>query len=159
MDRSSARDLDSVFLKVSRAHFEDRGFCRRLLTMHRTHLRSLLSEPRGLRLILLKRAGRNFFKSISDSYVKSLDDLPIAALRSGIGIVDIVRESLNRMVVRIYECVSCFASPPIGTTMCDFEAGFLEAAMEKLFGRNRVVETRCWGLGYSFCEFEIEFLW
>ena len=127
--------------------------------MHRIYLRSLLAEPRGLRLTLLKRAGKRFFEAFGKDLVRSLDDLPIAALRSGIGIVDLVKESLNRMVVRIYECMSCFGSPPIGTTMCDFEAGFLEAAMERLYGRNRVIETRCWGLGYSFCEFEIEFLW
>jgi len=94
-------------------------------------------------------------RMISKGDIRSLDDVPRVFALLGIGVVDIVRERLNRSYVRIYECLSCFGSKPIGKNMCFFELGALKAVFDFIYGKVRVVEKECWGYGNKFCGFEI----
>ncbi len=57
----------------------------------------------------------------------------------------------------IYELASATATPNAGVNFCDFEAGKIAGLFERLTGQNIVAnETKCWGLGNTFCEFEIK---
>ncbi len=89
--------------------------------------------------------------------IRSVDDIPYAFALAGIGLVDIVYESCNKMEIDIFECLSCFGSKPTGRTMCSFEAGALRGVLEELVGKNSVEELKCWGLGDAYCRFRIEF--
>ncbi len=102
-------------------------------------------------------AGRDLGRlAVSRGMVKSLDDLLKFVVDQRIGLVDVVTESNNKSRVHVYECISCSGIPNIGRPVCFFEGGLIAGVMEALMGRRvRVVETHCWGMGYSFCGFDI----
>ena len=57
----------------------------------------------------------------------------------------------------IYELASATATPNAGVNFCDFEAGKIAGLFERLTGQNIIAnEIKCWGLGNTFCEFEIK---
>lgn len=118
----------------------------------------MLRYSPSLRTLILRGAGYNLAcRLVETGEIKSIDDLPKVFLNQKIGLLDIIDESFNRMKVNIYECISCYQTPPIGRTLCDFEAGLIQGAMENLVGKNITREIYCWGLGYSFCGFEVIF--
>ncbi len=90
--------------------------------------------------------------------VRDLDDMVKVFINRKIGLLDLIKESVNYMRVHIYECITCSGIPNIGMCVCDFEAGILSGLLEKLIGRNIVRERYCWGRGYSFCGFDIYFI-
>lgn len=100
------------------------------------------------------RLGQEFVRS---GLIATLEDAPLVLSLYKIGLLDIVDESLNKMRLNIYECISCYGLPNIGRTMCDFEAGVLQGILSELFGSSSVKERYCWGTGYSFCGFEVRF--
>jgi len=94
---------------------------------------------------------------VKGGLIKSLDDVPIVLAMYKIGLTDIVKESTNLMSINIYECISCYGLPNLNKTMCDFEAGVLQGILSCLYGSNIVKERYCWGLGFSFCGFDVIF--
>lgn len=100
------------------------------------------------------RLGQDF---VRQGLISSLDDAPLVLAMYKIGLLDIVNESLNKMRLNIYECISCYGLPNLGRTMCDFEAGVIQGILTELYGSNVVKEKYCWGTGYSFCGFEAYF--
>jgi len=125
---------------------------------HRMIVFGMMEHSPSLKAVVLKASGRKLAKLLlKEGIVRSLDDLPAVFMVQRIGLLDIVKESLNVMKVNIYECMSCFGMRPTSTPMCDFEAGIIEGVMEGLYGRNATVERYCWGLGYRFCGFEVYF--
>jgi len=118
----------------------------------------MLEYSPSLRTLILRGAGYNLASRLVESgEIRDIEDLPKVFLNQKIGILDIVDESFNVMKINIYECMSCYKAPPIGRTLCDFEAGLIQGAMEKLIGENVTREIYCWGLGNSFCGFEVIF--
>lgn len=118
----------------------------------------MLQYSPSLRTLVLRGAGYNLAqKLVETNEIKSVDDLPRVFLTQKIGLLDIVDESFSRMKINIYECISCYSAPPIGRTLCDFEAGLIQGAIEALIGKNVTREIYCWGLGNSFCGFEVIF--
>jgi len=76
-----------------------------------------------------------------------------------IGLVDLVKESDDKLRIHIYECISCSGISNIGRVVCQFEGGLIAGVVSKLTSKRvRVVETHCAGTGYSFCGFDIIFL-
>jgi len=119
---------------------------------------SALSKMLTLKTPLMRVSGYNLGASlVRNGVVRSLDEAPYALALYRIGLLDIIEESLNVMKLNIYECISCYGVPNIGRTLCDFEAGVLQGILAELYGPNRVREKYCWGLGYSFCGFEVVF--
>ncbi len=56
----------------------------------------------------------------------------------------------------IYELASATATPNAGVNFCDFETGKIAGLFERLTGQNIVAnESKCWGLGNNFCEFDV----
>ena len=146
--------FDSVrpfFMKISP---EDKEYVR---TFRMISYGMLRYSP-SLRTLILRGAGYNLAcRLVETGEIKSIDDLPKVFLNQKIGLLDIIEESFSRMKVNIYECISCYQAPPIGRTLCDFEAGLIQGAMESLVGKNITREIYCWGLGNSFCGFEVIF--
>lgn len=59
--------------------------------------------------------------------------------------------------LQIYEIASAAATPNSGVNFCDFEAGWIAGMLERLTGQNIVAnESKCWGLGYDYCEFDVQ---
>lgn len=94
---------------------------------------------------------------VKQGLIRSLDDAPLVLAIYKVGLLDIVKESLNNFKLNIYECISCYGLPNLGQTMCDYEAGILQGILSELYGSNIVKEKYCWGTGYSFCGFEVYF--
>jgi len=106
----------------------------------------------------LFHAGRNLGKEMYwKGLVKTIDDLFRAFLKYKVGLVDIVKESEDVVVIDVYECILCSGLPVINKPVCYFEAGVLSAIFEKLVGANTVKEEKCWCLGDLKCRFKVEF--
>ena len=119
---------------------------------------SALKYSYSSKIVIMRASGARLgAELVEKGVVRDLDDVPAALALYRIGLVDLVNESLNRMRVNIYECMSCYGLPYTGRPMCDFEAGVLQGILLKLYGSNVVKERYCWGLGYSFCGFEVLF--
>lgn len=59
--------------------------------------------------------------------------------------------------IRVKDCYQCEHMPDVGKTLCPSDAGIIAGVLDKTIGRRHSVkETKCWGTGYNFCEFEIE---
>lgn len=158
--RKRRRSLDpDTYMDVERPFFKsidsnDDTYIR----IYRIMIYGLMKYSLPIKIVVMRSAGYNLGKMLVEKgLIKSIDDMPHVFIQHKIGLLDIIDESSNRMRVNIYECMSCFQMNYIGTPMCDFEAGILEGILEKLIGRNVVKENYCWGLGYSFCGFEIYF--
>jgi len=95
---------------------------------------------------------------VDKGLIKSVDDIARVLLDQRIGIVDVVKESSNRMRVHVYECMTCSGIPNIGKTVCHFEGGVIAGILTRLMGSEaRAIETHCWGRGNRFCGFDILF--
>ena len=114
---------------------------------------------RAVPYITSREAGYHLgLRLVDNSIVRNVDDMMKIFIESRIGLLDIIKESVNNMKIHIYECITCSGIPNIGKCVCDFEAGVLSGMLEKLVARNIVRERYCWGRGYSFCGFDVYFV-
>ena len=110
------------------------------------------------KIVIMRLSGYNLGKiMVKKGIVRSIDDIQIALVLYKVGLVDVIKESFNVMKINIYECISCYNIPNVGKAMCDYEAGILQGILTELYGSNTVKEKYCWGLGNSFCGFEVYF--
>ncbi len=69
---------------------------------------------------------------------------------------EVVEEGDGYGRIRIYECATATGMPIVGEPVCYFTAGMLSGLAEAILGETvHVAEKACWGLGDSYCEFEI----
>ena len=76
-----------------------------------------------------------------------------------IGVMSIVSADVenSEFVIRVDECVSCSGTPNIGEAICDFEGGVVAGVLSDFLGKQlKAVETKCYGLGDSYCEFSVK---
>ena len=60
----------------------------------------------------------------------------------------------RRMVIDLHECAACWGAPPLGRTVCHFEAGLLAGALERIFNRGiHLEEEKCVAKGDPVCRF------
>ena len=77
-------------------------------------------------------AGKHLgYEFVRKGIIKTIDDLFPVLVKYRIGLIDIVRESSNTMVLDVYECMSCSGLPNIGRPVCYFESGIVSAILEK----------------------------
>jgi predicted hydrocarbon binding protein/biotin operon repressor len=70
-----------------------------------------------------------------------------------LGKIEIKGENL----IRVKDCYQCGNMPNLGKTLCPSDAGIIAGVLDTICQkRYSVKETKCWGTGYDFCEFEIE---
>ncbi|SJZ38702.1 sigma 54-interacting transcriptional regulator [Selenihalanaerobacter shriftii] len=88
--------------------------------------------------------------------IKNYDQLTEKLSKLGIGQVRINLISDQKIIIRLYECVTCGDMEYIGRSICDFEAGIISGAVSSIIDQNvEATETKCCGLGDDFCEFEL----
>ena len=106
-----------------------------------------LGEAMGKQI--LEKSGKDLHRFVEGT-VNTMREL-------GVGILSVTKADLDNhlIVLQVNECITCAGIPTLDKTVCHFEAGlvsgilgvFLEAPVT-------VVETRCWGTGDQYCEFE-----
>jgi hypothetical protein len=73
----------------------------------------------------------------------------------GMGKIKVI-ETGEKVRIRIFECYDCMDLPNIGETYCYLDAGIFAGIFDSAFKKPFVArETKCYGTGYEFCEFEI----
>lgn len=96
-----------------------------------------------------------FLKAISR--LRTLLNHPSSFLSREHGIVQSRNLKRKSASLRIFECASAAGTPSFAVNFCDFEAGWIAGMLERLTGHSIVVnESKCWGLGHEYCEFDIE---
>lgn len=70
---------------------------------------------------------------------------------------DSSKSATKDATLRVYECAFSAGMPPVNKRVCNFERGFLRGAFAKWKNTETVAvkETKCWGMGDAFCEFDI----
>ncbi|MCK4401517.1 hypothetical protein KAW08_04355 [bacterium] len=109
----------------------------------------LLGDSSGAALYTVgKTVGETLGVKTAEELLKLVEDLKI-------GIPKVVEMSDKRIIVDVFECVTCSGIPNIGEVVCHFEAGLIAGALGKILGKGtKTTETKCWGKGDKVCEFE-----
>lgn len=68
----------------------------------------------------------------------------------------VIIESLDPIIIRVYDCFECANLPVIGRSACSFDSGVLEAIFSTHFRHEMEVnEIKCYAKGDEYCCFEI----
>ncbi len=90
-------------------------------------------------------------------FIHSLKELVEFSNKLGVGEIEVERESKERAVLRVYDCIICRDVPKLGINICylpsGFYAGFLQGMAKGYVSSS---ETRCMANGSDFCEFVVE---
>lgn len=66
-------------------------------------------------------------------------------------------QSIDPLVIKVFECYECRHLPYLGKPACAFDAGILKALFSAYFEDKREVEeTKCYAMGDKYCCFVIE---
>jgi diguanylate cyclase (GGDEF)-like protein len=96
-------------------------------------------------------SGKEVGAALGLSTTKELEEL-FRALN--IGRLELSDMGDRKMVVDLHECAACWGAPPMGRTVCHFEAGLLAGALERIFNRGiHLEEEKCVGKGDDVCRF------
>lgn len=70
--------------------------------------------------------------------------------------ITVLSSDENLVRIRSDESMTSAGIPSIARPVCHFERGFIGGAISGYTGKpTDVTETRCWGLGDTYCEFEV----
>lgn len=96
--------------------------------------------------IISKQVKANTLKDV-------LKELAVMWEKLKLGTVELIGENK----IKVTNCYQCGNMPDMGKPLCPSDAGIIAGVLDKtLRKRHSVKETKCWGTGYEFCEFEIE---
>ncbi len=94
---------------------------------------------------------RNFLIAIERFHIKQ-NELGVFDARNA----EVMEEDKDYGRIRIYESAAATGVPVIGEPICYFTAGMISGLAEAILGETvHVAERNCWGLGASYCEFEL----
>jgi predicted hydrocarbon binding protein len=145
-------DLDSVRPKYKR----DAG-ATYFRMLHHSTLEKYLGVTTAVKILYStgEEAGRIFSGIYSaktlDSFLKGLKEFMDSEKIADISIL-----SADDSVIRIKssESMTSAGIPAVARPVCHFERGFITGAVSSYLGKKVTSqETRCWGLGDTFCEF------
>ncbi len=112
---------------------------------------------------IMYRIGQEIAKEVTEEMVDGdgikdiFDGLAEIFEKLKIGILEYMGHKDGTVVIRIYECITCSGMPNIGKTVCYFEGGLMAGAYETVTAKPAfAIETKCWGTGYNYCEFNIK---
>lgn len=106
-------------------------------------------------------AGREFCKNVLDT---SLDfpaftaQLQDALKTQKMGIMRIEKADLKTMtfVLTVSEDLDCSGLPVLGTTVCNYDEGFIAGVLHAYTGKPfTAIEVDCWATGDRTCRFEV----
>jgi len=127
-----------------------------MVSAHRRLVLTLYAVEPSLGRLLVRRAGYKYAQIVLDN-VDNIEDSMLVLARKGVGVLDFRGCKSRRCKFRLYDCLTCSGIEPGSeedSTLCEWEAGIVEYIAEKfLRSRALVKETKCWNIGYSFCEF------
>lgn len=89
--------------------------------------------------------------------VRRLEEIAGRVNELGMGRLELVGGPPHAAVFHWYDCLTCSGLPNLRRPLCYLEAGIIAGAVERACGRPvSVRETRCWGLGDTFCEMRVQ---
>jgi predicted hydrocarbon binding protein len=76
-----------------------------------------------------------------------------------VGKIKVAEQTDEKIVVRVWECISCSGLPGIGKMPCFFEGGIIGGALESILKKKvKVRQTKSiGGFGDPYCEFVVTF--
>lgn len=76
-----------------------------------------------------------------------------------VGKIKVAEQTDKKIVVRVWECISCSGLPKIGKMPCFFEGGIISGALETILKKKvDVKQTKSiGGFGDPYCEFVVTF--
>ena len=113
-------------------------------------MRNLLGESSGPTLYAMGKSVGNMVgaRTIED-FEKTIRDLRI-------GIPEVALLEEDRIVVKLYECITCAGFPVTGEMFCDMESGIIAGLLEKVHRKKaKSTQTKSWSVGYNYCEFDV----
>ena len=128
---------------------------RDIVSSHRRLVYAVYAVEPGLGRLLVRRAGHRYAQHVLGD-IDDVEEARFVLARRGFGILDFRGCRHGVCTFRVYECMTCSGVSAEGETLCEWEAGVIEYLASKLLGRSVVArETKCWSLGYTFCEFRV----
>ncbi|MDW7674065.1 MAG: DUF2507 domain-containing protein [Bacillota bacterium] len=114
----------------------------------------------GMQEILGASAGPTLYmvgKSVGKKLgINSLNDFLDFIIQNKIGLPEVIEECESRIVIKIYECMTCAGMPNINELLCHFECGLIAGALEHITGRRtKGTQLKGWSNGDEVCEFQI----
>jgi len=101
-------------------------------------------------------AKEDFADTSTEDLKSALEKVAEAYRDNALGNLKIYSANANFLVVRIYDGATCAEVKRDGKTYCWFDAGYIAGALETILKKDFVVlETKCRGTGYDYCEFII----
>lgn len=110
----------------------------------------------GITDAVLYHGAREIGGSLDISSVEEFLELVISLK---LGIVKVIEQKANKIIIDVEECVSCSGITATGKPMCFFEGGLIAGGLEKVLNKRVTVkETKCMGgFGDNACRFEVTF--
>lgn len=129
-------------------------------------MRSTLEEKLGtpMMIAILREAGdlagREFAKNVLDlsqdfdSFIAQLQQ-KMQFLKIGLLRTELVDTDTGRMLITVDEDLDCSGLPVTGTTVCNYDEGFIAGILTEYTGKQyEVEEIDCWATGARICRFE-----
>jgi uncharacterized protein len=113
-------------------------------------MRNILGESSGATLYIMgKQVGGLLEATTIDEFRERIMELKV-----GIPEIEVVDE--DRLIVKLYECITCAGFAYTGEMFCDMESGIIAGLLEKVYGKKaKSTQTKSWSVGYKYCEFEV----
>ncbi len=111
---------------------------------------------------MLYNVGEEIGKTFAGLYGTSSLDASLKELQKyldaeKLGRLKVIRTGEKEVVLQIEEGATSAGMPDVNKPLCHFERGILAGAVSGFLGKGTTCEeTRCWGLGDSFCEFLVK---
>jgi predicted hydrocarbon binding protein len=106
-------------------------------------------------------AGREFCLNVLNTrleFTKFVSQLQDALKTQKVGVMRIEKADLETMtfVLTVSEDLDCSGLPVYGTTVCDYDEGFIAGILHGYTGKDfTAVEVDCWATGDRTCRFEV----
>lgn len=135
------RDMSSTFFRI----------------LHHHMLEEVLGPSSAIKILHStgEEVGKVFAGLYSARDIKSfLGELKKFLDKEKVSNVSVINSSDDKIVLKSEEGMTSSGIPNLGKAMCHFERGFISGAISGFLGRKVTSEeTRCWGLGDTYCEF------
>ncbi|HBE44534.1 MAG TPA: hypothetical protein DDW17_03530 [Deltaproteobacteria bacterium] len=113
-------------------------------------IRNLLGETSGPTLYMMGKEVGGMVKA------KSIEEFKEKIKELKIGIPEVEKIDEDRIIVKLYECITCAGFTYTGEMFCDMESGIIAGLLETVYGKKaKSTQTKSWSVGYNYCEFDV----
>jgi predicted hydrocarbon binding protein len=128
-----------------------RDYSKRMLSINR-YLRAQGKETLYYSGKLL--GSEDFSGENSETLEKALKRISEAYTRFSEAVLKVGRVGSDFLAAELHGCPTCVEAEQNGQTYCWIDAGYIAGALEAMLGKRfTVVETKCRGTGFDYCEF------